>query len=92
MTSFEERPALISEPSDERIREWIAELMDITPEDLPSPAEDLVDHGLHSVAVMQFADRCRRFGVTIDVRHLSENPTIAYWSALVAEGRGRQET
>ncbi len=70
--------------NEEDVRAWLAELLDIAVEELPSPTEDLIDHGLHSIAIMQFADRCRRAGAAIDARQLAERPSIQEWLVLLS--------
>lgn len=70
--------------TEQQLRTWLAECMDLTVDQLPPADEDLVDHGLHSVAIMQFAGRYQRAGIDIETGQLAAEPTIDAWLLLVA--------
>ncbi|WP_089156242.1 phosphopantetheine-binding protein [Micromonospora sp. NBS 11-29] len=67
----------------------IAECMDLASDDLPDGTEDLIDHGLHSVGIMQFVSACRQRGIDVELAELSRTPTIDDWWRLLSE---RQRT
>jgi aryl carrier-like protein len=71
------------------MREMIAECMELAPDDLPADDEDLIDYGLHSIGIMQFASACQQHGVEIQSPELSRTPSIRdWWHLLSARQRG----
>ncbi|MEU9129800.1 phosphopantetheine-binding protein [Kitasatospora sp. NPDC048540] len=69
------------------LRLMIAESMGLEPDLLPSDDEDLIDHGLHSVAVMQVVSRCHRHGIEAAFPELIAEPTVDGWWRLLSAGR-----
>ncbi|MFI2710536.1 phosphopantetheine-binding protein [Micromonospora sp. NPDC018662] len=73
----------------EEVIRLVAECMDLDVGDLPGGTEDLIDHGLHSVGVMQFVSACRQRGIDVELAELSRSPTMDDWWRLLSE---RQRT
>ncbi|MFM5203496.1 isochorismatase family protein [Aeromonas veronii] len=50
------------------------------------PAEDdnLLDHGLDSLAVMGLVEEWRQQGLVVELAELARNPTLAHWWALLS--------
>ncbi|MEO3761126.1 amino acid adenylation domain-containing protein [Mycobacterium sp. B14F4] len=77
----------VAETSRETVREEVAELLGVTP-DAVDPDADLIASGLDSIRMMSLSGRWRKQGIDVNFAALAENPTVAAWSALVAERRG----
>ncbi len=71
------------------VREEVAELLGVTP-DAVDPDADLIASGLDSIRMMSLSGRWRKQGIDVDFAALAENPTVAAWSALVAERSERR--
>lgn len=69
------------------VLEEVAELLGVAPEAV-DPDADLIASGLDSIRMMSLSGRWRKQGVDINFAALAENPTVAAWSALVAERSG----
>lgn len=70
--------------SSETVREEVAELLGVTP-DAVDPDADLIASGLDSIRMMSLSGRWRKQGIDVNFAALAENPTVAAWSALVAD-------
>lgn len=70
--------------SSESVREEVAELLGMSP-DAVDPDADLIASGLDSIRMMSLSGRWRKQGIDVGFAALAENPTVAAWSALVAE-------
>ncbi len=66
------------------VREEVAELLGVTPDDV-DPDADLIASGLDSIRMMSLSGRWRKQGIDVNFAALAENPTVAAWSALVAQ-------
>ncbi len=66
------------------IRAQVADLLGI-PAGTLDPGADLVAHGLDSIRMMSLAGQWRRRGLDVDFAALAAQPTVAAWTALVAE-------
>jgi bifunctional isochorismate lyase/aryl carrier protein len=61
----------------------IADCMELGPDEVPAHDEDLVDHGLHSVAIMSFVSRCHEQGIPVEFADLARTPTVdGWWEAI----------
>ncbi|MGV4982342.1 phosphopantetheine-binding protein [Streptomyces sp. NPDC001709] len=67
----------------ELLRRLAADAMELDISELPSDGEDLIDYGLHSVAIMQIVTHLRRQGIDASFPELFESPTIDGWWALL---------
>ncbi len=76
--------ASVSAPNPPSVREEVAELLGVTPDDV-DPDADLIASGLDSIRMMSLSGRWRKQGIDVNFAALAENPTVAAWSALVAE-------
>ena len=88
MTPSNDRPTTseTSRQLDEAgLRDLVASCMELPADELPGASEDLIDYGLHSIAIMQFASSCNRFGIPLEYGELAANPTLAAWWRLVAD-------
>lgn len=70
--------------SSETVRKEVAELLGVSP-DAVDPDADLIASGLDSIRMMSLSGRWRKQGIDINFAALAQNPTVAAWSALVAE-------
>lgn len=77
--------------TDRTVREEVAELLGVSPDEV-DPNADLIASGLDSIRMMSLSGRWRKQGLDINFAALAENPTVAAWSALVAERTGEGET
>lgn len=66
------------------VLEEVAELLGAAP-DTVDPDADLIGCGLDSIRMMSLSGRWRKRGLDINFAALAQNPTVAAWSALVAE-------
>lgn len=66
------------------VREEVAELLGVSPDSV-DPDADLIASGLDSIRMMSLSGRWRKQGIDVNFAALAENPTVAAWSALVAE-------
>ncbi|OBF96177.1 non-ribosomal peptide synthetase [Mycobacterium sp. 852002-51152_SCH6134967] len=73
--------------TDRTVREEVAELLGVSPDEV-DPHADLIASGLDSIRMMSLSGRWRKQGMDINFAALAENPTVAAWSALVAERSG----
>nr|WP_090277916.1 non-ribosomal peptide synthetase [Mycolicibacterium komanii] len=71
------------------VREEVAELLGVSPDEV-DPNADLIASGLDSIRMMSLSGRWRKQGIDINFAALAENPTVAAWSALVAD-RSRED-
>lgn len=69
------------------VREEVAELLGVTPDEV-DPEADLIASGLDSIRMMSLSGRWRKQGIPVNFAALAENPTVAAWSALVAQHSG----
>ncbi|MBB1243608.1 hypothetical protein GL263_08550 [Streptomyces durbertensis] len=68
-----------------QLRRLVADCMGLAADELPDDTEDLVDHGLHSVAVMQLVSQLHERGVELSFPDLVRTPTLdAWWRAVHA--------
>ena len=67
-----------------RSAQEVAELLGVSP-DAVDPDADLIASGLDSIRMMSLSGRWRKQGIDVGFAALAENPTVAAWSALVAE-------
>jgi aryl carrier-like protein len=86
MIAPEPVPEITGPVTRQQLETWLAECLDVDVAQLPPPTEDLVDHGLHSVAMMQFVTRCKRSGLDLSVTDLAAEPTIEAWSRRLPAG------
>lgn len=80
--------------TDRTVCEEVAELLGVSPDEV-DPNADLIASGLDSIRMMSLSGRWRKQGIDINFAALAENPTVAAWSALVAErsdGGGAERT
>ncbi len=70
--------------TDRTVREEVAELLGLSPDEV-DPNADLIASGLDSIRMMSLSGRWRKQGIDINFAALAENPTVAAWSALVAD-------
>ena len=74
-------------PSLERIRQEVAGVLDLAPEDVPEEL-NLIEIGLHSLAIMTLIGPISRLaGVRLDYADLAAVPTVRAWNALVEHKR-----
>ncbi|VEG40126.1 amino acid adenylation enzyme/thioester reductase family protein [Mycolicibacterium flavescens] len=73
--------------TDRTVRVEVAELLGVSPDEV-DPHADLIASGLDSIRMMSLSGRWRKQGMDINFAALAENPTVAAWSALVAERSG----
>ncbi|WP_245314949.1 phosphopantetheine-binding protein [Labrys sp. WJW] len=74
-------------PSLERIRQEVAGVLDLAPEEVPDEL-NLIEIGLHSLAIMTLLGPISRLaGVRLDYADLAAVPTVRAWSALVEHKR-----
>lgn len=66
------------------VREEVAELLGVSPDEV-DPDADLIASGLDSIRMMSLSGRWRKQGFDVNFATLAECPTVAAWSALVAE-------
>ncbi|NXY94837.1 hypothetical protein HYE82_10610 [Streptomyces sp. BR123] len=72
----------------EVLRSLIADSMGLAAGEMPGDDEDLVDYGLHSIAVMQVVSLCQQSGVEVTFPELIATPTVdAWWRVLSAADR-----
>lgn len=76
--------------TDRTVREEVAELLGVSPDEV-DPNADLIASGLDSIRMMSLSGRWRKQGMDINFAALAENPTVAAWSALVAQRSGGGE-
>ncbi|ODQ91188.1 non-ribosomal peptide synthetase [Mycolicibacterium flavescens] len=69
------------------VRDEVAELLGVSPDEV-DPDADLIASGLDSIRMMSLSGRWRKQGIDINFAALAENPTVAAWSALVAQRSG----
>ena len=74
----------VSGEADRTVLEEVAELLGVPP-DAVDPDADLIASGLDSIRMMSLSGRWRKQGIDVNFAALAENPTVAAWSALVAE-------
>ena len=68
----------------EQLRQQIAEVMDLPPEDLPDDG-NLMDLGLDSMRAMNLAMQWEEAGLDLDFGDLGETETLAeLWSLIAA--------
>ncbi|MFI5782799.1 phosphopantetheine-binding protein [Nocardia sp. NPDC051570] len=70
----------MSRPDERELRELIAPLLDMSPEDISADA-NLILLGMSSIAVMRLVGRWRRGGLPVVFEELASTPTIASWLA-----------
>lgn len=73
------------------VREEVAELLGVTPDEV-DPDADLIASGLDSIRMMSLSGRWRKQGIGVNFAALAENPTVAAWTALVAQHSGGEES
>lgn len=73
------------------VREEVAELLGVRPDDV-DPDADLIASGLDSIRMMSLSGRWRKQGIGVNFAALAENPTVAAWSALVAQNSGSEKS
>ncbi|KUH80472.1 MULTISPECIES: non-ribosomal peptide synthetase [unclassified Mycobacterium] len=71
-------------PADRTVREEVAELLGVNPDEV-DPDADLIASGLDSIRMMSLSGRWRKQGIDVNFAALAENPTVAAWSALVSD-------
>ncbi|ORB66109.1 non-ribosomal peptide synthetase [Mycolicibacterium tusciae] len=69
------------------VRKEVAELLGVNPDEV-DPEADLIASGLDSIRMMSLSGRWRKQGIAVNFAALAENPTVAAWSALVAQHSG----
>lgn len=78
-----------SAPSRSRIREEVAELLQVAPTELGDD-ENLLERGLDSIRIMTLVERWRSAGAEVTFVELAERPALAEWFALLCpESRSR---
>ncbi|BBY83011.1 amino acid adenylation domain-containing protein [Mycolicibacterium pulveris] len=77
--------------SSETVRKEVAELLGVSP-DAVDPDSDLIASGLDSIRMMSLSGRWRKQGIDVNFAALAQNPTVAAWSALVAERTADADT
>ncbi|KJY42787.1 hypothetical protein VR41_06335 [Streptomyces sp. NRRL B-1568] len=81
------RPSIDTQLTKELLRRLIADAMELDVTELPADDEDLIDYGLHSVAIMQVISHFRQQGVDVAFRELFGNPTVdGWWTQLEKAG------
>ena len=74
-------------PSLEWIRQEVAGVLDLAPEEVPDEL-NLIEIGLHSLAIMTLLGPISRLaGVRLDYADLAAVPTVRAWNALVEHKR-----
>jgi aryl carrier-like protein len=71
----------------EHIREEVAELLEVPAAEI-DPEDNLVDHGLDSIRLMQLVQRWQAQGVAVDFPALAERPQLTYWLSLAGRTPG----
>ncbi|MFE6699270.1 amino acid adenylation domain-containing protein [Streptomyces sp. NPDC057718] len=66
------------------LRRLVTELVGSTADSLDDQS-NLIEFGMDSLKMMRIADRLRRAGVEVGFADLARRPTLAGWSALLAE-------
>lgn len=66
----------------------VAELLDV-PADEIDPDDNLVDHGLDSIRLMQLAQRWQDRGLPLSFPVLAERPQLSYWWSLTSPDTGQ---
>ncbi|WZH36578.1 MAG: amino acid adenylation domain-containing protein [Microbacterium enclense] len=66
-----------------RITAEIADQLGIAPVEI-EPDDDLLMHGLHSLAIIRLAERWRAEGAEVGFGALAADPTVAAWERLLA--------
>ncbi|WP_020667606.1 phosphopantetheine-binding protein [Amycolatopsis nigrescens] len=66
----------------ELLRTQIAELLETSPTEI-GDLDQLLDHGLDSIRVMQLMETWAAEGITVSFAELAENPTISAWATLL---------
>lgn len=66
-----------------RITAEIADQLGIAAHEI-EPADDLLMHGLHSLAIIRLAERWRAEGAEVGFGALAADPTVAAWESLLA--------
>ncbi|MFI0899076.1 amino acid adenylation domain-containing protein [Streptomyces sp. NPDC020983] len=84
--SSETREAESSAVGAEAVRNAVAGLLGLAPEELPEDA-DLTAYGMDSIRLMSLAGWFRRHGIAVDFPVLAERPTLAAWIALAGTAR-----
>ncbi len=69
----------------DEMRRDVAALLGVDAADIGDD-DNLLDHGLDSMRLMQLASQWRTAGHTIDFVALAEHAQLARWAALVAAG------
>ena len=72
------------------VRREVAEMLGVSTDSV-DPDADLIASGLDSIRMMSLSGRWRKQGIDINFAALAENPTVAAWSALVAERAGEDQ-
>lgn len=81
LTTQQAIDALGARPS--RIRADVAELMQVSPEELADD-ENLLERGLDSIRIMSLVERWRSAGLEVTFVELAERPTLTDWFALLS--------
>lgn len=69
--------------SAQELRADVADVLDLPESEVPL-AENLIDHGLDSVRIMELAERWRvERGADLTFADLAEEPTLERWATLL---------
>lgn len=71
-----------------RLLDDVARILDV-PADEIDPDDNLVDHGLDSIRLMQLAQRWQAAGLPLAFPELAERPQLSYWWTLAQRGASR---
>lgn len=73
------------------LAEMLAEVADIldVPADEIDPDDNLVDHGLDSIRLMQLAQRWQDRGLPLGFPVLAERPQLSHWWRLASGDTGQ---
>lgn len=74
-------------PTLDDMRRDVAGLLGIDPAEIGDD-DDLLDHGLDSMRLMQLASTWRSAGSPLDFAALAERPQLSHWRALLSAAGG----
>ena len=58
--------------------EKLAPYIDVSPESLRE-SDNLMDHGMNSMQVLEFVESCNQEGIEADFAVLAQDPTVGAW-------------
>lgn len=74
-------------PTLDDMRRDVAELLGVDPAEIGDD-DNLLDHGLDSMRLMQLASTWRTAGSPLDFSVLAEHPQLSYWQTLLVPPDG----